>query len=197
MSLGCNWLTPLIFVGEHKQKVAAEFDKLPNKRVLILAWVPPESLFDYPYVRFELASYVNDKLDTEMASRKLSIDLVNPREVEDYLQREMASQIDPQTVGRHFHADYVVYLEVLDFQIRDPEQPQLLQGLIHASLSVHEMSSDQQASRRYELAAVRSTYPDSSALPFSANNSVHVREMTYRTFAEQVARRFYDHTVDL
>ncbi|MCH7799222.1 MAG: peptide chain release factor 1 [Planctomycetes bacterium] len=66
---GCNWLTPLIFIGEHKKEISAEFDKLPGTRVVILVWAPPETRFDYPHVRRELATHVADKLAAEMSRR--------------------------------------------------------------------------------------------------------------------------------
>ena len=130
LSGGCNWLTPLVFVGEHKKTITAEFDKLAHRRVAILVWADQATLFDYPYARFELASYIGDKLTAEMGQRKLGTSVVDTRDVEDHIQKNPASQIDPIAVGRQFDAEYVVYLEVLGFQIRDPEQPQFLQGKI-------------------------------------------------------------------
>ena len=37
----CNLLTPLVFIGEHRKKVAPEFDKLANNRVAVLVWTKP------------------------------------------------------------------------------------------------------------------------------------------------------------
>ena len=59
---GCNLLTPIAFLGPHQRKVAAEFDKLEGKRTLIMVWAEPETLFDYPHIRLELATYIGDKL---------------------------------------------------------------------------------------------------------------------------------------
>ena len=73
----CNLLIPLAFVGEHKKKVSAEFDKLANTRVAVLVWTDPSTLFDYPHARFELISFVSEKLSAETAQRKLNIDVVD------------------------------------------------------------------------------------------------------------------------
>ncbi len=194
---GCNWLTPLAFVGEHKKKISAEFDKLPNTRVAILVWTDQATLFDYPFARFELASYLVDKLGTEMRQRKLSIDLVDPRDVEDLLQKDPAAQIDPLKVGAHFQCDYVLYVEVLEFQIRDAQQPQFLQGRLQSSVAVFEVRARRAAGERFELAPVQCVYPPGQAILFSAANAPLVRESLYRLFAEQVARKFYEHTVDI
>lgn len=194
---GCNLLTPLVFIGEHKKRITPEFDKLPHRRVAVLVWTDPATLFDYPHARFELATYVADKLDYEMAQRHHGTEVVDPREVEDFLQRNVDAQFDPAKVGRHFKTDYVIYLELLKFQIRDPDQPQFLRGRIHTSVAVFDTGADPDERSRFELAPVHCVYPERSPILISATNSPLVREATYRKFAELVARKFYEYTVDL
>lgn len=197
MMAGCNWLTPLIFVGEHKKEVAAEFNKLAGKRVAILLWAPPETLFDYQYARFELASYISDKLAAEMTAQRSTIDIVDPRDVEDFIGKERGAELDPARVGKHFDADYVVYVELTLFQIRDPDQPQFVQGKISASVCVSDIRADPDTPQRFELAPVDVICPERAPMVMSPTNSLTVREQTYRKFAEVVARKFYDYTVDL
>ena len=193
----CNLLTPLIFVGEHKKKISPEFDKLANKRVAVLVWVQPATLFDYPFARFELATYVSDKLFAEMARRELNTDVVDSRDVEDFVQKHPERRIDPQAVGRAVNAEYVIYLEVLEFQFRDPQQPQLLQGRIHASVAAYDIQADPDMTERYELTEVQCVYPEGTPVLMRATNTPLIREATYQKFAEMVARKFYEHTVDL
>ncbi len=193
----CNLLTPLVVLGEHTKKVSPEFDKLAGKRVAVLVWTQPATLFDYPHARFEMATYIGDKLHAEMGQRKLNTEVVDPRDVEDFLQKNIDSQIDPYAVGRNFNTDYVIYLEILEFQIRDAQTPQFLRGRIQASVSVHDIRAERESQRRYELAPVQCVHPDDAPVLMSAINSSMIREATYRKFAEQVARKFYEHTVEL
>lgn len=197
LASACNLLTPLIFIGEHKKTITAEFDKLPGSRVAVVVWTEPATLFDYPYARFELASYVADKLVAELGGTPAGIEVVDPRDIEDYLQRHYGHQIDPEAIGRQFDTQYVIYLEILEFQIRDPRQPQLLQGRISASVTVYDVEADPDQIRHFELTPVRSLYPEFSPVVRSATNSVLVREASYRKFAELVARKFHEYTVDL
>ena len=193
----CNLLTPLVVLGEHTKKVSPEFDKLAGKRVAVLVWTEPATLFDYPHVRFELATYIGDKLHAEMGQRKLGTEVVDPRDVEDYLQKNIDAQIDPYAVGRKFNTDYVIYLELLEFQIRDAQMPQFLRGRIQASVSVHDIRAERESQRRYELTPVQCVHPEDAPVQMSATNSPQIREATYRKFAEQVARKFYEHTIEL
>ncbi len=195
--VSCAWLTPFVFVGEHRKKVMPEFDKLHESRVAILVWTDPSTLFDYQHARLELATYVSDKLHAEMAQRRLNTTVVDPRDVEDLLQKNVDARVDPQAVGRAFDADYVIYLEIVKFQIRDPDQPQFLQGRIYASVSVHDIRAAEGQLRRFELTPVECVYPEGAPVLLSATNSPLVREATYRKFAELVARKFYEHTVEM
>jgi len=114
------------------------------------------------------------------------------------LMKHRASALRSASVeSRKFEADYVIYLEVLKFQMRDPSEPQFLKGRIEASVTVHDIHADPDQLRRYELAPVRCIHPDGSPVLLSRTNAPLVREATYRKFAEQVARKFYEHTVEL
>jgi len=195
LAASCNLLTPLAVLVEPTKKVAAEFDKLPGKRVAVLVWTEPATLFDYPHTRFELATYVGDKLHSEMGQRELATEVVDPRDVEDFIQKNVGAQIDPYAVGKKFNADYVVFLELLQFQLRDPMAPQFLRGRIEASVTVHDVRADAASQRRFDLITVQCEYPDDAPVPLSATNAPLIREATYHKFAEQVARKFYEHTI--
>lgn len=195
--LACNMLTPLVFVGEHKKKISAEFDKIARCKVAIVVWTDQATLFDYPYARFELATHVGNKLYAETTQRELGTVIVDPRDVEDFLQKNIDAQLDPEAVGRHFGVDQVIWVEVFRFQIRDPQQPQLLRGKIDASVAVYDLRADPDKPARYELAPVECVYPEGAPIIMTVENSRLARESTYRKFAEQVARKFYEHTVDL
>ncbi len=192
----CNLLTPLVLVIEPTKKVLPEFDKLAGRRVAVLVWAQPATLFDYPHARFELATYIGDKIYSEMGQRELGTQVVDPRDVEDFIQKNIDAQIDPYAVGRQFNADYVVYLELLEFQIRDAQAPQFLRARIQASVSVHDVRAEGGSLRRYELLPVQCVHPEEAPVPLTATNAPLIREATYRKFAEMVARKFYAHTVE-
>ncbi|MBI3834266.1 MAG: hypothetical protein HY287_08055 [Planctomycetes bacterium] len=190
----CNLAKPLAVFIQPKRSVAAEFDKLGGSKVAILVWTDPSTYFDYPHVRFELATYVGDKLNAEMAQRNRPVEIVDARDVEDYVQKVPDAAIDPAKVGKQFNADYVVYLEITEFQIRDAQQPQFLRGKIRATVSVHDSHSTASMLRRFELTPVECVYPEKQSVLMTATNSPLVREAVYRKFAEYVSRKFYQYT---
>lgn len=194
---GCNLLTPIIFIGEHQKRVLAEFDKLPQSKVAVHVWTEPATLFDYPHARFELGSYIADKLSFELEERELEVTVVDARDVEDFLQENVDAQVDPVLVGEKFDADWVIYVEVLRFQMRDPEEPQFIRGRISTSVVAHDMRADPGEPKKYDLAPVEAEFPIERSILASRANEIAVREGTYRLLAELVARKFYAYEEDL
>ena len=193
----CNLLTPIVFVARHTKTVSPEFDKLPGARVAILVWTDPSTLFDYPHARLELATYVADKLQVEMNRRKLQTQVVDARDVEDFIQKTVNAQVDPYAVGRAVRADYVIFIEIIRFQIRDRDHPQFLRGRIDASVAVHDIRAESDELRRYSLAPIVCEYPEWGPVPLTAVNSPIVRRNLYRIFGEVVARKFYEYTIEM
>ncbi|MCA9250051.1 MAG: hypothetical protein KDA54_02870 [Phycisphaerales bacterium] len=190
---GCSWLVPLIFIGEHKEKVPAEFDKLDGMLTAVVVWADQETLFDYPHVRMELSMYISDKMWSSMKNVKL----VDSRRIEDYIQKNVGTSIDPEKIGEVFDCDMVVYVELLDFQVRDRDAPDFVRGRIDAAVSVYDVKGDASGSRRYELDEVETVYPEMQSMLFNETNAMIVRKETYEKFAETIARKFYDHEVEL
>jgi hypothetical protein len=188
MTAGCSWLVPLIFVHPGTKTVPPEFAKLEDRKAVVLVWAEPETLYDYQHIRLELASYVGD----EIRAGVKGVQLVNERKVEDYLQRTPEAAVAPRMVGDHFGAEMVVYVELLEFQIRDPESPDLLQGRARAAVRVHDMTVDADEMAYHELAEVSVVYPERSVL-YTMTAPEVIRNETYKQFAELVGRKFYEH----
>jgi len=194
---GCNLLTPLAFVGNPQQKVPAEFDKLRNTRTAVLVWAEPETIFHYPHVRFELSAAVRGHLLAKLNEGESRLEVVDPSDVEDFVQKRRSAAIDPVAVGRHFECDYVIFIELLRFQIRDTDAPELLHAKVDAAVSVHDVRADPDQSMRYDVSSVETVHPAGGPVLMSPTNSLIIRQQVYEKFAEEVARKFYDHTVDL
>ena len=193
VSTGCNLLIPLAMLGKHKETIPAEFDKLEGKRTAIVVWAPQEVLFDYPFVRMELALHIGDKLRAEMED----VDIVDGRLIEDYIQRSLETYADPDKIGREFDCDVVVYVELLEFQIRDPTAPDILRARIHGSVIAYDLRADPDQSKRYELEDVITVYPENQPVLLTPTNSIVVRKEAYEKFTEMVARKFYPYDEEL
>ncbi len=192
MTVGCNWLMPLIFMGDHKRTVPAEFDKLSGKRVLVFVWAEPETLFDYPHIRYELSEHVKTRLE----ERVDDCEVVASGAVEDFMQRTYDAANDPQHTGKHFQVDMVLYVELLQFQVRDPTSPDLLQGKLSTAVTIFDLAADPDQLSEYTLAPIDVAFPESPTV-MSRRNAMLIRRETYAKFAEQLVRKFHEHQVEL
>lgn len=189
LSSGCNWFEPLaLILPEPKKTVPAEFAHLKGS-VTVVVWVHPETLYDYPHLRLELAGHVADRIAARVRPAVTCADI---RDVEQYLDRLGTRFVEPVAVGRHFGTRFVIYLEVLEFAMRDSQVPDLLQGRIRAAVVVHDLSGDEVRATAYELAPVSVAVP-SRPTRFTQANAARIRKATYETFAGVVAKKFYDH----
>ena len=189
---GCNLLVPLIFLHPGTKKVPPEYARLENRKALVMVWAEPETLYDYQHIRLELASYIGDEIRAGVEG----VQLINERKVEDYLQRTPEAAVDPRMVGGHFGAEMVVYVELMEFQIRDPESPDLLQGKARAAVRVHDLTTDSDELGYQELAEVAVIYPAQAVL-YTLTAPVVIRNETYKQLAELVGRKFYTHEQEL
>ncbi len=184
---GCNWFKGLaLFLPEPQQTVPAEFAHLEGS-VAIVVWVHPETLYDYPNVRLELASHVADQL---AASVRAKLSFADVMEVEQYIDSRGGRVVDPAQIGRQFGTHFVLYMEILEFTLRDPFVPDLLQAKIRASVTVYDMEDKDFAPRAYDLAPVTTLVPDRPA-QFTQSNAMLIRKVAYETFAGLVARKFH------
>lgn len=186
---GCNWFKPLAFIiPPPKKKIAAEFAHLQGS-VAVVTWVRPETLYDYPYARLEVAGHVADQIAAHVKPAVRCVDIF---EIEDFLNRSNARAIDPEHVGRAFDTRFVVYLELLEFSFRDPHLPDLLQGHIRASVVVYDLTDKDLSAKTYDLATVNTRVPR-NPVQFTQTSAAMIRKATYETFAGMVAKKFYDH----
>ena len=190
---GCSWIVAAAIIANPKVKVPPEYDKLGGNKVLVLVWADAATLFDYPYVRLELASYVGDKITEEMED----VEIIDARRVANYMERRLDPMPDPVDVGKEFDAETVVYLELLRFQIRDPDAPDFLRAQIDASVVVYDLTADPDEPQTFYLEPAEVTYPENHGTMYTPTASQVVRQTAYVQFAEVVARKFYEYEEEL
>jgi len=188
LSTGCDAVRQLALQTAPKtESVPAEFNRLPDKTVLVSVWVPPEVKWDYPHIRLDIASYVGAYLKQNV--KKVTI--VDPYRVEAFLDKSTKPEVDPADLGREFVADMVVHLGVYQFSVRDPGYSQYYRGRVASSVEVYDLTTEDKAPPRFPLKEVKVAYPDEKAIGFANARADQVRQATYEVFATEVGRKFH------
>jgi len=187
--VGCDAVRQLALqTAPRTEKVPAEFSRLPSKKVLVYVWVPPEIKWDYPHIRLDLAAHLGGYLKQNVKD----VSVVDPSQVEAYLDRSSRAEVEPAELGRAFQADAVIALGVYQFSVRDPGMAHYYRGRIASSIEVYELTGPQdQPAQRIPLHEVQVSYPDEKALGFANVRADQVRQATYEVFAVEVGKKFH------
>ena len=188
LAVGCDAIRQIALQTAPKsENVVAEFNRLPGKTVLVSVWVPPEVKWDYPHIRLDFASHVGAYLKENVKH----VTLVDPYQVEAYLDKSPRIEVDPVELGRHFHADMVVHLGLYQFSVRDPGYSQYYRGRAASSVEAHDLTVKDKIPPRYPLKEVKMAYPDEKAIGFANARADQVRQATYEVFATEVGKKFH------
>jgi hypothetical protein len=190
LSTGCTQLGFALAstMPEPVEEVPAEFNKLEGEKVAVVVWAQPETVLQYPHVRLELASQVAYDLQRHLEP----IEVVPPQKIADYQESNLNwDAMPPARLGEKFGADFVIFIELLNYSTREPHEPNLFRGRAKASLVVHDVSDPM---ARWSLT------PATAAYPSGARRVTNIDEMTvHRQLLEilgsRIAVKFYDHEV--
>ena len=190
MVWGCTLARSLMVqTAPRTEKVAAEFNRLPGKKAAVCVWAPPEILWDYPKVRLDLAALVSAHLSQNVKG----VTLVDPLQVEAYLEKSTDAEREPRKLGRHFRADMVVHLAVYKLSMRDPGMSQFQRGRLGSSVVVYDLTQSDEAAGRIPLKEVEVAVPKEGPLGFLNMRPEQVRQATYEAFAVEVGKKFHDY----
>lgn len=187
---GCNIIKAVaVMTAPDTEKVAPEFNRMPEKRVLVYVWTPPEVMWDYPKIRFDLAANISAYLQQNVKD----VDVVEPLHVESHLEKTRSSGLDAAEVGRHFNADLVVHASLLDFSLRDPGMSQFYRGRLSASVQVIDLTNTDGPEEVIPLKDIAVVVPESGPVGFHNTTPEQVRVATYEAFAIAVGEKFHEH----
>ena len=192
---GCNLLElPLYAIfGKSSKNVKAEYRGLQGQKVAIVIATGPAVDFEYPYARMNVA-LASQQLITQDVRK---VEFVDQEEIEKFQQENLDwASVPISDIAKKFGAQRVLYLDLYQFTMYEESSINLLRGQATAAVQVYETDQDNadQAAYRSEI-SVR--YPENNPVAMSDAALQKVQFNTTRNFAEQLARKFYDHKLPI
>lgn len=173
---------------EPVDKIPAEFNKLDGKKVAIVVWAQPETLLQFPHMRLELASQVT----YQMKQRLKTTQTVPAEQVATYQDRNLNwDAVPPPQIGKQFGADYVLFIELLEYSTREPKTPGLFRGRAKASIVVHDAADP---TARWSLTPASAEYPMGHTKLANADDMAIHRQLL-EILGSQITTKFYEHEV--
>jgi hypothetical protein len=190
LTTGCNLITAIgVVTAPDTETIAPEFNRLPGQRVAVYLWAPPEVMWDYPKIRFDLAANISAYLQQNVEE----IEMVEPLRVESHLEQVRSTGLDAAEVGRHFNADYVIHVSLINFSIRDPGLAHFYRGRMSASVQVIDLTDEEGPEQVVPLREVGVVVPESGPVGFHNATPEQVRVATHEAFAIEVGKKFHEH----
>jgi len=186
---GCGFLRwgVVMFGQEQTRKVPAEYPYLADRKVCILVWAEPYTLFEYHQVQFELSEYVR----VAMQDNVRGVSFIPNRQVVDFQNANPDwEKQSPARIGARFGADRVLMIELTQYTTRDPDSRHLRRGRIAANVKVFDTAYPD-AEPAYPSTTIEVAYPKDSFGSYGTDDRT-IRRATMQAFAAELAGRFYE-----
>ena len=169
------------------QWIPAECEVLTDgKKVLILVYADQSIQYMHQQLaRFDTAAVVATELDD-----KLDVDVVDPAMVEHFQAANINWAGWPLSrIARRYHADYILYIELLKFTTSAEESGELVRGQLEASSVLY--AADDTATQLWQ-GKVKVVHPDTPVVT-DLGVPERIRYETLKLFAERLVKHFYGH----
>jgi hypothetical protein len=187
---GCAQFTLLGLLIGGPPHIEPEFSRLTGEKlvgreakVVVVCYAAPELKLRYSKLDAELASHVTRLMQTNR------INAVEPEYVRAWLD-EHPDWETADEVGREFEADYVIEVEVSEFDLYEPHSTTLYRGHAIGSVFVHKLVDGEQSERVYTK-DLNFMYPTKQARSAYELSEIDFRRDFLSRLSEEIGFMFY------
>ena len=190
---GCNivaYFLHLVAPPEPMKTVKADFDGLPGNSVAVVVYATDKVAYEYPYSRLHLAAAIGQELKAQVEK----VTVIDPRRVAAYQEDNIYWDRQGKTeLGRRFGADFVLFVAVMEYTMREPGSINLFRGRIVAEASLYKTSLPERRARVWRAADIRVTFPERAPAGRRGEDDRQLAYTTRKRFAAKLVKKFYDH----
>lgn len=172
-----------IYVLQGGNLVPAECDALRNHRVVVVCRPPSSHEYRHAGASRALSLQVSELLVENVKG----IDVVNPREVDNWLDEEDWGEF--RELANAVHADLVVHIELDDFSLF--QGTTLYRGRADVAVTVYDMTDKGRTVWQDHLGEIY--YPANSGIPAQDKPEQQFEREFVEIVAQTIAQKFYKH----
>jgi len=190
---GCHTLFAWAFAERHpKQSIKAEYN-LEAERLVIVPYAGTDILFNDPTASVEISYAVMNEICRNLRGRLKMI--VPPVEVTRWQESNLEwPNMTLPDIAKAFRCDTLLYVELEQYTMTEERSANLLRG--HAKARVQVVKADSPRNPVYET-TVETTFPEDRPVGVQEISERLIRQYTNAVFARAVARKFYDHEIEV
>jgi hypothetical protein len=153
--------------------------------VAVVCFAPDTLKWDFHAIDRELAKFVSFRLVEH------HVQVVNPEAIAEWMDRN-DDWDSPAEIGEQFQADFVVYIDLVKYNLYEENSQNLYRGRSESLVSVYKMDPDGGGEEIFDKEVI-STYPiraprSTSDLSYEAFKAEYLQRLS-----EQIGRLFYEH----
>jgi len=175
---------------EPRMRHLASADAKKDSRVVILTWSAMETRTEFIHADRQLSELLGQQLQQLAEQAKERISIVPARKVEEYKNAHPDwRSLDLTDIGRHFDADYVIYLEIHSMSLYEVGGTQLLRGRANLTVSLADVRKPDDAPLSQPYTCI---YPSESPgpVPVGDMHPMQFRQKFLTHMAKQLAQYF-------
>lgn len=144
----------------------------------------------------ELSSLNLDLIDGITRRMRIhGIEVINPDEVAKWIDDNGGVITDPSEMARAFEADYVAWIDIYEFTLREPNSARLLRGTTTGFVRVYQV--EKVGTERTALSAFNSEfktmYPPHQPVSETGRSALTFQKEFIDRVCDELAEKFYDH----
>jgi hypothetical protein len=160
-----------------------------NKTVLVVCSTPEAVEADVSTLKLDLIDGVTRRMKLH------GVKIINPDQVANWLDEHGGIGSDLQELARDFETDYIAWIDVQSFDLREPNSPKLLRG--HTSGYIRVFKVEEEAGERQALKVYQTefalTYPQHQPLSEQGRSATVFHKEYVDYLCNLLAERFYNH----
>lgn len=202
MAAGCNIMALPFFLTGMEAKHDAKFKLAPKEkdkevRAAIVAYAGLEIRPEFLKIDRELSRMMSMQLQEYFKNNKEKVTIVPTSQVEKYKDEHPNwHSLEPEEIGKHFKADYVINLEINSISLYEPGSSNTLyRGRTSISvdvIDVHEPTEGPKFRHEYTCEYPRARGP----IPAGDSNPAQFRQHFLTVVAKELSWLFVQHPVD-
>lgn len=176
--------------------VTCEFTRRTNidlseehKKVLVICSTPESIRSDYPSLNYDLLEQITYDL------KRREIVVQDTGEVATWLDDNGGVWNDVDQLAENFEVDYIIHVDIDEFDYREPNSPNLLRGKAYGTVSAYEVQDVDGYRRALSVFETNYTSEFPSHMPVSIEQESPkvFRKKYLDRIADQIGRFFYNY----
>jgi hypothetical protein len=176
--------------SQFRQATHTDLAKL-NRKVLVLCSASDTIHSAYASVDYDILEGVIHRLKTHGIQK-----IVSPDAVAGWLDDHGGRCDDMQALAEHFHAEYLIHIELSRFTCEEENSPNLLRGQSEGHVRAYHLDDGAPAKKLLEImnSDFVSTYPSGNPISVDKKSKTNFQREYIERICLQLAQIFYDHT---